>query len=471
MAIASDELLIAPYGVNDDGEAYPPNPTQQRVLNWVDNVRKEFEENQDNKDVSIPVLFLKGGVGSGKTRALLAPVIELLFEIIGIRVLWGRQDFKDLKLSVMDKFFEVLPPEAIVDKSEQYHYYDIQQQGPRGKSRGRIYFNGLKDLSGLSSQEFAVIVVTEAYEITENAYRTLKRRCRQAKCPVMILMESEAPNDNHWLSNIVNPAHESYDKDIEVWEISTYENWDNLPLAYRGSLEGMPEAWKRKYLLGKNGFIPDGKPYYSGFKEMIHTAEFEWLPSKPLLCGWDFGYHHPAVIITQIDLQDHWIWLRELIGTDITINKFGDSFIAFINQHFPGAELIHYGDPAVEQVSDKSEETSWKILNAKGINIRHRTSTYRERKEIIEKKLGTLTAGSPEIMLDSRYCKTAIEGFLGGYHYPEIKPGVPVPASADLPVKDGYYEHIMNAGEYIAVNMFKAFKSNFKKARHPKGRV
>lgn len=477
MATVRRELLLAPYGIDKNGEPYGPNGTQKLVLDWVDNERKKWKENNDRREKgeevseTIPVLFLQGGVGSGKTRALMAPCQEMLFEIPGIKVLWGRQDFKDLKLSVMDKFFEVLPQEVISGKSEQYHHYDIDQVGKRGKSKGRIYFNGLKDLSGFSSQEFALIIITEAYEITENTYRTLKRRCRQANVPTMILMESEAPNENHWLVNITNPAHESFDKDITKFEVSTYENWNNLPAAYRGSLESMPEAWKRKYLLGKNGFIPDGKPYYSGFKETIHTQELEWLPSKPLICGWDFGYHHPAVLISQIDLQDRWLWLREIIGNDVTIDKFGDAFIAFINQNFPGAELIHYGDPAVAQVNDKSEQTSWQILAAKGIRIVYQNSTYRLRKEIIEKKLATLNAGKPEIILDSRHCRTAVEGFLGGYHYPEIKPGVPVPDSADLPVKDGYYEHIMNAGEYVAINMFKPFKSNFKKTREQKGRV
>ena len=57
-------------------------------------------------------------------------------------------------------------------------------------------------------------------------------------------------------------------------------------------------------------------------------------------------------------------------------------------------------------------------------------------------------------MLDNRYCKTAIEGFLGGYHYPLHKEGSAFSESYEIPFKDGYYEHIMNAGEYIAVNLF-----------------
>jgi len=416
----------------------------------------------------IPVLYLQGGNGSGKSRGVLAPVIEMLTQINDIRILWGRYDFKDAKLSVMDKFFEVLPQELISDKNEQYHYYDIKQPE---NGTGRIYFNGLKDLSGLGSQEFAVIVVTEAHEITEAIYRALKRRCRQADMPCMILLESEPPNETHWLSDITNPENENYDPDIEKWELSTYENWNNLPAAYRGSLESMPESAKRKYIYGKTGFSITGKPYYSGYNDNIHSGDFEWVENKELILGWDFGYHFPVVLITQIDLQDRWIWLREIVGRDITIDKFGDYVIEQVNLYYPNARVRHYGDPACEQVNDKSEHTSWQILNSKGIKVIHRASTYRERKEIIEGKLSKLIGEKPGLLIDKRHCKVAIDGFLGGYHYPIYKEEQQYEDRFELPFKDGFYEHIMNAGEYIAVNLFKAFKSNFTRFRHPNGRV
>jgi len=439
-------LLIAPYG-QKEGQANLPNPTQQYVLNWVDKVRATPLKDLDH----IPVLYLQGGNGSGKTRAMMAPAIEILTQIPGIRIHWGREDFKDLKLSVMDKFFEILPPELIEHKNETYHFYDIITTT---KGTARIYFNGLTDLTGLGSQEFAIVIVTEAHEITEQTYRTLKRRCRQENMPCMILMESEPPNETHWLTEITDPTKDNFDKDVEKLELSTYENWDNLPTAYRGSLESMPEAAKRKYLLGKTGFSVSGKPYYTGFKEPIHTGEFEHLPDKPLIVGWDFGFHFPAALITQIDLKDRWLWLREYLGRDITIDKFADFIIEQLGIFYPGTHIIHCGDPAAWQVSDKSEMTSAQILKSKGINLITRQSTYRQRKEIIEGKLCRLAGDRPTMMLDKRYCKISIDGFLGGYHYPVKREAQQFEGKFELPFKDGFYEHLMNAGEYIAVNIF-----------------
>lgn len=450
MAIASLEL--APYGRNEDDSACMANPTQEKVLEWVDRVRAMEPEERDH----IFVLYLQGGVGSGKTRGIMAPVCEMLLEIPGLFAFWGRQDFVDLKLSAMDKFMnEVMPKELFGKKNEQYHWYEIKcETDPTRPSK--IFFNGLKDLGGLGSQEFGIIVVTEAHEISEQAYRTLKRRCRQKGVPNIILLEGEPPNEGHWLTRLTDPANEDYDKDIEKWELSTYENWDNLPLAYRGSLEGMPDAWKRKYLMGKPGFIPKGKPFYQGFKEPIHTGWFDYNPELPMLVGWDFGFHHPAVSFHQV--SNRWYILRELMGSGVTIHKFCEQVKSFMNIQFPNVKAVHYGDPAGRQSNDKSEKTSIQICADNGFSIKclpnGPMTGYRARKEIIERKLTTIEAGKPLLQVDTR-CKTIVEGFLGGYHYPEENADKEVNTKYESPFHDDFYSHLMNTVEYVGTNVFR----------------
>ena len=310
-------------------------------------------------------------------------------------------------------------------------------------------------MSGFSSQEFGVIVITEAYEITEKAYRTLKRRLRQANVPIMILMESEAPNEGHWLAKLTDPEDKDYDPDIEQWMLNTRENWDNLPADYRDSLESMPESWKKKYLDGEYGFIPDGDPFYQGFKESIHKREIPVLSGKELLLGWDYGFRHPACVITQIDSHGKWGAIREIVGTNITIRQFAEVVKQFLNVNFNGYSTMSYGDPAGKQVNDKSEKTSEDVLRSKGFNVISQPSTYRDRKEIIEGKLATLVGGVPALTVDPA-CKIIVDGFLGGYHYPMIQQGQQFTAvKTEQPYRDGFYEHIMNALEYIAVNVFK----------------
>lgn len=407
----------------------------------------------------LPILYLQGAVRGGKTRAFAAPVAECLCEIPGIRILWGRQDFADLRLSAMETFFEVMPAELITSQNVQEHRYVIK------KDRAQIFFRGLKDLTGLGSQEFAIIVITEAYEITYSAFTTLKVRCVQANMPIMILMESNPPNEGQWLDNLTKQGTAEYDPDVEKWEVPIWENWENLPIPYRNSLLAFPESWKHKFLEGKTGFTPEGKPFYAGFQEQLHRRPVDYIPNKPIYRGIDFGYHHPACVWAQIDARDRLMVLRELLGIDILIDFFADKIVQFENEYFPKAkEFKTFYDPAGEAVTDKSEKTSVEILQGKGIVGFCKQSTYRERKEIIERKLCTLIGHIPALIVDP-CCPIIIDGFLGGYHYPEAVQGQP---ESETPFEDDYYEHLMNGLEYIIVNLFgvrKKKKANAKDAK------
>lgn len=455
--------MFAPYGIDRQGNPYGPNPTQEFVLQWKDdNVErweKQGKEEIDQQGNGIPVLYLQGGVGSGKTRAILAAADELLFEIPNLRALWGRHDFNDLRLSAMETFFEVVPPQLIIGQNIQEHRYKIGQ--PDNKF-SQIFFRDLKDIGGLGSQEFGLICITELHETTMQAYRTLKMRCRQANVPTMIMMEGNPPNEGHWIDDLTDPKHPDYDKDIHLVTVSTYENWPNLPDVYKVSLEGMPESWKKKFMFGKFGFMPDGKPFYSGFLEQLHTGDFKWNEHREVLVGWDFGFHHPAVVASQIDDWDRWVILKCIMGSDITIDRFCDQVIQQFNIWFPNGRFVHMGDPACVQVNDKSERTSWDICRDKGILILYRDSDYRLRKEIIEQRLSRIVNKKPQLLINNAQPgdnnQTIIDGFLGGYHYPTHKEQAQFTGKMETPFRDGWYEHLMNAVEYIAVNTFSPLK-------------
>jgi hypothetical protein len=160
-------------------------------------------------------------------------------------------------------------------------------------------------------------------------------------------------------------------------------------------------------------------------------------------------------VFAQQDHNDRLVILDELMPTDVTIEVFIEMIKKEINLEFPNAQCRYFGDPACVQVNDKSERTSWQIMRDRGIAVRYCQSDYRLRKELIEKKLGTLVLGKP-MLLVVECCKILIEGFLGGYHYPIFEQGKQFNSSYEMPEKDGWYEHPMNALEYIIVNMYKA---------------
>jgi len=196
-----------------------------------------------------------------------------------------------------------------------------------------------------------------------------------------------------------------------------------------------------------------GKPFYDGYHIEAHRRkDLKWNTELPMIRGWDFGFHRPACCFCQI-VRGRLVILKEVLGQDETLRDFRDRIITISNENYilpRGVEWKDYGDPAGDQKSDKDERTSIDILAEKGIHVIFKSSTYQQRKAIIEDKLRTYHDNIPMLIVDES-CRIIDEGFQGGYHYPEGREGRP---DKEIPEKDGYYDHLMNAMEYICVNVF-----------------
>lgn len=444
MSIADvEEIVLAPYGVDAIGNPYPPHPTQARILEWARQIR---EGQYPGK--GIPVMCLFHGVNSGGTRAALTPAVEYMLEEPGLNVLVGRRDFNDLRLSAMRTFFEVVPQTLIVSQNVQEHWYSVQ--GASGKST--VFFRELKDTTGLGSQEFAVIIVCEAHEISLSAFRTLKQRCRQGLRKAMIILETNPPSEGHWLISLTNPNSPDYDPDITLVKLTSYENWDYMNPAYRESLENMPPTWKKRYLLGEAGALPDGTPVYPSFVEAVHVRDTRLIPDRPIIRGWDFGLRRAACTWIQIADSGQIITHREWMALETPETQFIEGVKVRTKEWFGDIVCQDFGDPAATQRDPQGISTLRRLSEA-GISLGWRVSTYGERIPMINKLLSEMVVGNPKIII-SPNCKILIEGLMGGYRYPELKEGKEFNNKRDVPFRDGWFEHIANSWEYALVNMF-----------------
>ena len=356
----------------------------------------------------------------------------------------GRKDFTDLRDTTIKTFFDICPPDFIKSYNKTEHHV-IFQNG------SEILFRELKDGTGLGSLDLGWFYIDEAEEVDEGIFTRLQGRLSKKNAgKTKGWLTSNPPNENHWIFNTFE-----LNKDPEYFTVhaSTYENREHLPEGYIEDLEKLPPSWRKKYLEGQYGFTPDGTSYYQGYQEFIHKRTLTWNPDLPLHCGWDSGKRHPAFVVTQWD-RVTWKILAEILGSNITIQNFVDlQIIPFLNTKFPNANLIHCGGPEFMMGNDKSDSTSYAILQSKGIELNIKHSEYSLRKEIIEKKLNTVLIGIPTLQVDSS-CKIINDGFLGGYRYPKKTEGQEFSGKHELPFKDGFYEHLMNALEYIAVQLF-----------------
>ena len=358
----------------------------------------------------------------------------------------GRKDYSDLRDTTIKTFFEVCPERIIQNYNKSEHILKFI-------NGSCILFRELKDRSGLGSLELGWWYIDEGEEAQFEIFQYLQGRLSKADTRRCGWITSNPPNENHWIHKVFEEEQKN-NKDYFTVHASTYENKDNLPEGYIESLEAMPTSWRKKYLEGQYGFTPDGDPFYQGYVEHVHRFNIPVNPQVVLDCGWDFGFRHPAFVVTQKQ-GNTWVILDEILGSDTTLEKF------IVNQVFPllekkykGLPCRHFGDPAAMQRTDKSEHTSWQILMSHGVRLMCKQSEYRLRKEIIERLLASLDKGRPQLAVCDT-CRIVNDGFMGGYHYPVFKGGAaPFGYKAEVPERDGFYEHIMNALEYVAIHLF-----------------
>lgn len=205
------------------------------------------------------------------------------------------------------------------------------------------------------------------------------------------------------------------------------------------------EDFKKEHGLDFSSY--SGKPVYPSFSDKLHVSENVYYdPRFPVWRGWDFGYHHPAVVYAQVH-TDFWV-LGELMGEDESLEQFIRNKVlpyedALFGHDRDTVTFRDAADPAGRQVSDRSEHTSFAILANHGIfAVGHRT----EIDEGLTLKRRELYQGTYKV---HPRCRFIIEANKGGYRYAEQKPGKPAPLS---PMKDGFFEHIMDAERYLMVN-------------------
>jgi hypothetical protein len=178
-----------------------------------------------------------------------------------------------------------------------------------------------------------------------------------------------------------------------------------------------------------------GRRVFPEFRSDLHVRDIQFNPYADMWRGWDFGYHRPACIWAQVDVEDRLLVLDEELGYEEVIDQFA---LKVKTKH----KLYSFKDacdPAGKQVTDKGKDTSVSILKKMGVNPHMRPSRVEDGINIIRNLLLPRVDGSVSLLVHPR-CKLLIDGFLGGYTRDEDN---------DEPVKDGYYDHLFDALRYM----------------------
>lgn len=393
----------------------------------------------------------KGPAGCAKTSTLAAAGLARALLQPGSKGFVSRNDYNDLMDTTALRMQEMLNrlPKGILldrDKSPPMKWY-LRSAIPDGEP-SQITFMGLKDdVVGVEANWW---IIDEMNEVEENRIHQINARLRAPGGNYMLAGAFNPPDKHHWLytactgKDFQDRKLQGKDPWMKLYEPQSRENVRNLPDDYYENLaKTLPEDQRQRYVDGEWGSTFDGQPVYREFKYPVHArTNLQFDRNVRLLRFWDFGYTRPAVLWAQFDWQGRLYILREFLGQNMEATEFIGRVQQQTREHFPGASnIMDYGDPAVVQKKDTG--STLHLFHKAGITMYYQTSTIEKGLQLLRQRLNLLIDGEPGIQFDRRFASITIAGLRGGYRMDD---------KGAKPVKDGYYDHLMDALRYGVLN-------------------
>jgi len=177
---------------------------------------------------------------------------------------------------------------------------------------------------------------------------------------------------------------------------------------------------------------------------LVHDLGLE--PDRPIYRIWDFGYHHPAVLFIQETGSHHHVVFDELMGTDIFLQDFVPMVLEKMERLKEKFSYVKdFCDPAGKQPKSTGK-SDLEILREFDIRPTWAQFEIKDTINYVRNSLTTTMAdGMPVLLVDAGNCPILVDGLSGGYRYAPAKEGK---AAKELPLDDGYYEHLQDCLRY-----------------------
>lgn len=214
---------------------------------------------------------------------------------------------------------------------------------------------------------------------------------------------------------------------------------------------GMSEkAWLTEMELSWESYA--GEPVYgSEFNRELHIMDetFEPDPEYPqLLRGWDFGGNHSCVVAQYLNGTLYVLDEYANMGynTRRIATQIQEDCALRWGENFTFTDII---DPSGMWEGKTSDgKACADIMRELGMELIPGEQDPSRRIDAVMRLLVTMQGGKPKLQLNSS-CKMLIEGFLGGYAYPE-KIGKNVKKAKP---EKGEHSHIHDALQYVATKL------------------
>ncbi len=406
---------------------------------------------------------IMGPYGSGKSTACVMEIIRRAQEQApgkdGVRrSRWAvvRNTYPELKTTTIKTWHQWVPPALgrWVDSGPPTHRIADDRIDLE------VIFISLdrpQDISKLLGMELTGAWVDEAREVPKAIIDGLTGRVGRFPSAAMggptwsgIIMSTNPPDSDHWWYRL---AEEDRPAGFEFYRqpggmSPDAENRDNLPPDYyERQIAGKDPEWIKVYVDGDYGFVLDGKPVYSEYRDSIHCAEFELNPKVPMRAGFDFGLT-PAAVFGQRLPTGRWLWHSELVTEDMGTVRFAEEVRRIMGERYGQFRFDGFtGDPAGDIRAQTDETTPFQILRANQIPATPApTNDFIKRREAVAFYLNRMVDGNPGLLIHPQ-CRYLRKGMSGGYHYRRIQVAGDE-RYRDVPDKT-IYSHVCEAGQYL----------------------
>jgi len=431
------------------------------------------------------VKILVGPLGSGKTSAA---VVEILRRanmqapgpdgIRRVRVACIRNTFAELKSTTLKSWALWCPPQygkLTLGGSPIVHH--IQAPGLDMEVLF-VPLNDESDVRKLLSLELTFAWIDEAREVPKEVLDALTGRVGrypsrlQGGCTWSGIFLTSNPSDTEsWLYKVATNPPEGWTVYRQPSGRSPQaENLENLPQHYYQRIAaGKDPEWCKVFLDGEFGFVIEGQPVYSAFRDSVHVAPIRIapLPSIALTIGADWGLT-PAAVICQQYPDGRIVVLDEFVCEDSGIVRFAQSLTAYMRREYPDNEVTNtVGDPA-GTARGPDEKTVFDLMNT------HtpwrwkpaRTNEVTMRIEAVSAALTRMVDGKPGFTLNPG-CGVLRKGFAGGYHFQKVQAGNG--ATFHETPRKNQYSHPHDALQYAILGLGGA-DAVFNRTRHDRSR-
>ena len=197
---------------------------------------------------------------------------------------------------------------------------------------------------------------------------------------------------------------------------------------------------------------------FDQFDTAIHVRPTDYDPNLPLYRSLDFGFANPFVCLwiqpvpSEVEGVDGVGVVRvidEYVRTRATI----DVHAAELKSRTPFGEsrvIATFCDPAGAGANDVTGTSTVRELRSLGINTRYRRSSIAEGIELIRRAIRA-GDGKSRLVISPK-CPRLIEA-MTCYHYPDS------PSGDEIPLKDGVYDHPIDALRYFFINVGRAIQT------------